>query len=415
LSDRLVAAQRPIRILDAIKWADGVEEAFFAKRAKELPPVTADYYAKRPLPFNPDRKRQEFHAIERDIRRRLGPNDAAGQIMTRMCAEYRDVVDLLVARGTRAFSPLSQRLYGSTADTCLAGVSTVSDLRRMMSAILDNLAPVTVFDGDEETLDAAETVAELSRRLAAFFRDPTAVRVRLSDGIVADAAAGTDYIKIRSDARFSPRDVRLLEVHEGWVHLGTAINGQNQPICTFLGKGPPSSTLTQEGLAVLTEIMSFASHPARVHRLTNRMAAVALAQAGANFLEVYRFFLQGDYPPREAYQHSMRVFRGSLPADYGPFTKDLCYAKGFQQVHSFMRLAVTRGMVRRVPLLFCGKTRLADVGTIAQLAEEGLVAPPRYVPPPFMDLHALSASLCKAESHSGPSTTCIEQNYEPEA
>jgi hypothetical protein len=98
LSDRLVEAQRPIRILDAIKWDDAVEEAFFAKDAKELPPVTADYYAKRPLPFDPDRKRTEFQTIERDIRRQLGPYNAAGQIMSRMCEEYREVVDLLVLR-----------------------------------------------------------------------------------------------------------------------------------------------------------------------------------------------------------------------------------------------------------------------------------------------------------------------------
>jgi hypothetical protein len=30
------------------------------------------------------------------------------------------------------------------------------------------------------------------------------------------------------------------------------------------------------------------------------------------------------------------------------------------------------------------------------LADEGLLAPPRYLPPPFADLHALSAWLCYA-------------------
>jgi uncharacterized protein (TIGR02421 family) len=411
LSDRLVEAQRPIRILDAIKWDDAIEAAFFARDAKELPPVTAEYYAKRPLPFDPDRKRQEFHTIERDIRRRLGPYNAAGQIMSRMCEEYREVVDLLVLRGTRAFSLISERLYGSSADSFHAGDPTLSDLGQMMSVILDNLSQEAPVASDAGTYDAPQTVEELSRRLAEFFGDPAAVRVRLSDGIVADAAAGTDYIKIRDDARFSPRDVRLLEVHEGWVHLGTTLNGQSQPVCTFLGKGPPSSTVTQEGLAVLTEIFSFASHPARVRRLTNRIEAVALAEAGANFLDVYRFFLQEGYPPRESYQHSMRVFRGSLPADHGPFTKDLCYSKGFVQIYNFMRLAVSRGMVRRVPLLFCGKTNLADVKTIAQLMEEGLVAPPRHVPPPFADLHALSAWLCYANFLNKMSTKRIEEDY----
>ena len=87
------------------------------------------------------------------------------------------------------------------------------------------------------------------------------IRVFESDGIVADAAAGADYIKIRSDAMFNSRDVRALEVHEGLVHVGTTLNGLNQPICTFLAKGPPSSTVTQEGLAILMEVIAFASLP----------------------------------------------------------------------------------------------------------------------------------------------------------
>src|SRR5205809_7911417 len=85
LSDRLVEAQRPIRILDAIKWDDDIERAFFEKGCLELPPVTPDYYTSRPLPFDPEQKLHELHLIERDIRRQLGEFNAPGQIMSRMC------------------------------------------------------------------------------------------------------------------------------------------------------------------------------------------------------------------------------------------------------------------------------------------------------------------------------------------
>src|SRR5207253_11001 len=104
LSDRLVEAQRPIRILDAIKWDDDTERAFFAAGGRELPPVTRDYYQARPLPFDAEQKLHEFHTIERDIRRQLGEYNAPGQIMARMCQEYREVVRLLTHRGTRAFA-----------------------------------------------------------------------------------------------------------------------------------------------------------------------------------------------------------------------------------------------------------------------------------------------------------------------
>lgn len=411
LSDRLVEAQRPIRILDAIKWDDDIEQAFFAKDCRELPPVTPEYYRSRPLPFDAEQKLHEFHMIERDVRRQLGEYNAAGQMMARMCEEYRQVVHLLTHRGTRAFAEISERLYGSASDSFHAGDPNLADLGHMMSDILDNLSHEAIFANNEPTYDSNQVVELLTERLAKYFGDPKMVRVQISDGIVADSAAGSDYIKIRANARFTEREVRLLEVHEGWVHVGTTLNGQRQPVCTFLSKGPPSSTITQEGLAVIMEIFTFASHPGRVRRLTNRIEGVAMAEAGANFLDVYEYFLEEGYDPRESYQHTMRIFRGSLPEGCGPFTKDLCYSKGFVLVYNFIRLAVSRGMVRRVPLLFCGKTTLADIKTIAQLVEEGMVEPPRFVPPQFSDLQALCAWMCYANFLNRMSLKRIEEDY----
>jgi uncharacterized protein (TIGR02421 family) len=410
LSDRLVEAQRPIRILDAIKWDDDIERAFLAKEGRELPPVTREYYLARPLPFDPEDKTKEFLDIERDIRRQLGQFNSAGQIMARMCREYRQVVQMLEHRGTHLFAEASERLYGSASDSFYAGDPTLADLGVMMSDILDNLSHETIFGHDEAAFDSGQAVLSLATRLQDYFQEPV-VRVKLSDGIVADAAAGSDYLKVRGDAHFSPRQLRLLEVHEGWVHLGTTLNGQNQPVCTFLSKGPPSSTVTQEGLAVITEILAFASHPGRVRRLTHRIEGVAMAESGANFLEVYRYFLAEGYDPRESYQHAMRIFRGSLPEGCGPFTKDLCYSKGFVLIYNYIRLAVSKGMVRRVPLLFCGKTNLADIKTLGQLVDEGLVVPPRFVPPPFADLHALSAWMCYANFLNRLSVKRIEDDY----
>lgn len=72
LSERIVAAQVPIRILDAVKWDDGVREGFFAQGAQALPAVDRDYYLARPLGFDPAAKKQELQAIERDITSQLG-------------------------------------------------------------------------------------------------------------------------------------------------------------------------------------------------------------------------------------------------------------------------------------------------------------------------------------------------------
>jgi len=219
------------------------------------------------------------------------------------------------------------------------------------------------------------------------------VQVQLSDGILADAAAGADLIRIRTNGKFSERDLRIFEVHEGWVHIGTTLNGKAQPICTFLSKGPPSSTVTQEGLAIISEIFTFASYPGRVRRLTDRITAIHLAEQGANFIDVFNFYRDKGVSEHESYGNATRVFRGSTP-DGGPFTKDLVYSKGFVSIYNYIRLAVRRGLLSRIPLLFLGKTTIEDLHVLADLIEEGIVVPPRFVPPQFADLAALTAWMC---------------------
>ena len=272
LSDQIVEAQRPIRILDAIKWDADVQKKFFESGCKEQPLVDQAYYENRPLGFDPVAKRLEFHELERQVSRQLGQFSPVGVILRRMCHEYRIVVRMLEARGLPEFASYSQQLYGSASDVFHAGDPTLADLGMMMSEALGKIDQKASLPTQEKTITGEEAVAILQERLNLAFPDPDRpIRVMLSDGIVSDAAAGTDYLKIRKEARFNMQDLRLLEVHEGWVHVGTTLNGMSQPICTFLSKGPPSATVTQEGLAIVMEIFAFASHPARLRRVTNRI------------------------------------------------------------------------------------------------------------------------------------------------
>ena len=115
-----------------------------------------------------------------------------------------------------------------------------------------------------------------------------------------------------------------------------------------------------------------------------------MAEDGANFFDVYQFYREQGLEEEDSYHSTMRVFRGSVP-DGGPYTKDLSYSKGFILIYNYMRLAVQRGLVTRIPLLFVGKTTLEDLHVLADLQDEGIVTPPKYVPPQFSDLAALSA------------------------
>lgn len=390
LSDRIIAAQKPIRILDAIKWDASIEEYFFSNHCKELPPINRDYYLQtNPLTFDPQEKIKEFQDIERSIRRILGPYSGVGSIMQRMCYEYLRVVEMLLARGTPRFTEISQELYGSSQDAFHVGAPNLKDLATLVSKSIVKIKKQVGSKADRKTYSSKETVRILQERLSKYFSDDN-IRVELSDGIIADASAGADKIKINERLKFSAREIRTFEIHEGWVHLATTLNGMAQPICTFLSKGPPSSTVTQEGLAIITEIFTFSSYPARVGRLTNRISAVSMAEEGANFLEVFEFFRDRGMSRKDSYQSAVRVFRGSAPAN-GPYTKDLAYSKGFILIYNFMRLSVQRGLINRIPLLFVGKTTLEDLHILLDLQEEGILVPPKYIPPQFDDLAALSA------------------------
>src|SRR5690606_36516172 len=261
-------------------------QGFFAAGGRQLPKVDPAYYEGRPLAFDSSAKKEEFQNIERHITRQLGQFNPVGQIMRRMCKEYRMVIRMLEARGTADFGLISQELYGAASDAFHAGDPTLADLGLMLSDYLNNIAERGDLEDEAKTLTAKDAVEMLQQRLALVFGDDT-IRVLESDGIVADAAAGADYIKVRADAMFNERDVRALEVHEGMVHVGTTLNGLNQPICTFLAKGPPSSTVTQEGLAILMEVIAFASYPSRLRKLTNRTRAIHMAEEGADFLQVF--------------------------------------------------------------------------------------------------------------------------------
>jgi uncharacterized protein (TIGR02421 family) len=413
LSDRIVKAQGPIRILDAIKWDDDVQRTFFDQKFLKQPAVDETYYQHIPLNFDTDELRKTFQQINRDIFSRLGLVDPAGNIMSRMCREYLRVIDMLEARGTSEFSVIAHELYGRSEDTFHAGGPSVADLGKMLDLSLRQIDQRMFLEKSPKTIPTREAVPKLQQWLDMVFTDPKSrVRVIESDGIVADAAAGSDYIKLRSNTFFSERDLRGLEAHEGWVHVGTTLNGKLQPTCSFLCKGTPSDTITQEGLAVFIEIISFNSHPARLRRIADRVRAIQFAEQGATFLDIFHLFASEGRSAEEAYAATARVFRGSTPV-LGPFTKDLSYSKGFILVYNFIRLAVRSGKLDRIPLLFCGKLAIEDMGTLARLAERGIVVPPKYMPPPLADLNAITAWMAYSNFLNKIDLKLIEADLAP--
>lgn len=387
-STRLMEAQKPIRLLDAIRWDSKILEEVKKSKYRELPKVNAETYEKISLGFDPQEKMAELQAILEDIEREIGSEDALAKILLQTCKEYQDLVRMLLVRGKPEFYDFSKQLYGSPKDFFLGSKSTVKDLGLHLYNILSSVDDNKLGDAGADILDAATAVSDLNERFARNFPGEN-VRVYASDEMVADAAATAKSIKLKGSARFFRRDIDILEVHEGWVHMGTTINGLEQRIAKWLYKGPPRVSATQEGLAVMMEIFSFVSSPRRARKINDRVLAIDKAEDGANFLEVLEYFRTEGYEEDDCLIATQRVFRGGVIEGGHPFTKDISYCKGFVENYNFIRACIEAGKSEMLPFLFAGKMHITDVPVIYQKFKEGIVDPPKFLPPFFRDLNSL--------------------------
>lgn len=391
-SKRLIEAQRKITILDAIKWTDDIQQDFFANQFKKQPKVTEVYYEKMPLPYTVSEKKEEFRSIIRDVQNQFGNFSAISRLITERCQEYMQALNMLEVRGKAEFSEIAIELYGNPKDVFYPSGPRLAEMGTVLFDLLTKLDYELKNELDEKIYTAQQAREMLAENLGRYFQDPNRVKVIVSNELVADASAGADTIRLNDGRMFSPRDLRCLEVHEGWVHIGTTLNGSAQPYCHFLAKGSPSCSVLQEGLAVLIEVITMSSYPSRFRRITNRVVAMEKVLDGATFLDIFHYFLSCGTSEIESYSQTVRIFRGSTP-EGGPFTKDLSYAKGFILAFTFILYAMAEHQFDAVDLLFVGKLSLEDIPLLIELRDIGLLEHPKYLPPQIADKAALSSLM----------------------
>lgn len=406
LAQRVLDAQRPIRILQALRWPAEVEDQWLRTKQRELPKATYE----DGLGFDPEAKAREIEGILRDAERELGSSDRLGQILRATAEEYRMVVRMLMARGTKDFYAFSRRLYGSPKDMFPDGKTSVREMGFVLYDLLTAVGGERLGPLQEKDITADMAALELNARFDRFF-GMASIRVQVDDSLLADAAAGSDYVKIRSGATFTRRDIDILEAHEGWVHVATSLNGQAQPVARWLSKGPPRTTAVQEGLAALVEIFTFRSTPRRAKKLNDRILAVDKAEDGASFLDVFEWYRTEGYDEEECFQNARRVFRGGMLEGGGPFTKDACYCKGIVLNYAFMRAAIQQDKAYLIPFLFVGKVAHEDIPVLHAHVTDGIIRPPPYLPPLFDDMNGLAIWMCYSSFFSRLGGTAIAEHY----
>jgi uncharacterized protein (TIGR02421 family) len=382
-SAEILDAQRPIRVLRTLSWSEDVERQFFAAEGKELPRPTYR------IPAELGTSLERFRALAA----RLTGQSEIERFLRDTCASMATAARMLAAVGTKEFYFHSVELYGRPASLSSDRKTTNLDLAQHFDQVIAGFAPA-LEAVDHPTITAEDAATTLRQRFGEFFGRE--IRVSLVDDVVANASASGDEIKIKRGAMFSARDLRQIEFHEGHVHMATALNGKAQPLTTFVGVPSPRTTSTQEGLAVLTEFLTQSTSLPRIRRLSDRTLAIQMAEEGADFLDLYRFFLGRGNDEGTAFDNARRVCRGGLVEGGAPFTKDVCYLDGLLRVTNFLRIALVKGQTEFVRLLFAGKLAVEDVPLFGRLLREGLVREPAFLPAWAQDLAYLTAFMAYA-------------------
>lgn len=365
-------AARRLRVLRTLAWAPGVAEQFFASGAQELPKV-------RYRPFNAG---PTLEYVQK-ARRLLGARTLPEQWLRRGAADIEQSAHMLASVGTPDFFRYGRELYGAPTDPMLDGTTTSLALANRLDRILARVDPEGM-GPPVEPLDAqalATRLGEVTRALLGEHAPPVVVVKHLS----AKAVAGTRRVCVNAQARFTEADVQQLLMHEAMVHVATGLNGRAQRKLPLLEVGHPGTTRTQEGLAVFSELISGAMTPHRFRRLAGRVRAIQMSIDGANFIEVYRFFLERTDDPEQSFEDARRVFRGGVLTGGAPFTKDGVYLDGLLRVYNFLRAAIWLHRNDVVPLLFCGRLDLEDIPALALLTRQKICRPPQFLPPWALD------------------------------
>lgn len=370
VSPLLVEARKKASLLEKIAWPRDVEERFFAAGADRLPEIS----------YSIDRDGLSAHAKE--LGRALGriEGDDAIAAWLRACVSSQiDSTRLLLSVGTKAFGERSREIYGSARSQFFSRRARNIDLAEHLLRRLSVHGWDEAEDAEEERVTARVFAEELQARIDKR-RPKLDVTVELDPATQAKVIAGMKKVKVRPDATFSSWEADGLYYHEVETHALSAHNGAAQPEVPFLSSGGPRTTLTQEGIAVFSELENRVLGAARLERLAIRVKLVAMAEDGATFLDLHRFLVDRGSAPREAYFDAARICRGGLVTGGAPFTKDAVYLAGLLHVHAFLAAFVRGGFRDETELLVCGRIALDDMPALAELRALGILERPKHRP-----------------------------------
>ena len=381
ISDLLYQASRSMRVLSHLSWDASVKQRFFANNAKALPIVSYEKYDAT----------EALNIIEA-VGTKLKSANPIDRWLSGIAGDLKNTAKLLQSTDTQDFYKHSCALYGTPLTPLVDQTNTSLGLANQLTDLFAGFDSIDLGMPKVAAINADTVATAMTKATQSMFGEQAPV-ISVVDTLSANALAGATRIRIRQGAQFTDKDIQQLINHEAYIHVATALNGRNQDDLKILASSYPGTTRTQEGLAVFAEFITGSMDIDRMHRLADRVIAIQMAVDGADFLQVYQYFLDRIGEPDQSFENTRRVFRGGVLTGGAPFTKDIVYLDGLLRVHNFMRSMVATKRTDVLRMLFCGKLDLEDIPVLCELASMGLCKPAKYLPPWASDLRFLLAYL----------------------
>lgn len=388
LDGRLVSIAKKIRLLGTLSWPSHLLDTFLEGWRRGAP--------KLPEPPNELPLHDENLVALAELRKGIDQGDPVGRFLDDTAGSYAMAARMLDVRGSAEFLELGRVLYGMPHDPLPGSQRTHLDAAEQLLSATASLKDAGVRLEPDYVISSEGAREEMQTQLDAFFGEGV-VRAVVDPELGSKAAAGGKNVRIRGNTGFSHGEIAQLLEHEAYVHTATALNGRNQPVLTSMSLAAPRSTLTQEGLATVAELVTRTIDIARLRRIALRIKAIAMALDGADFVDVFRFFLDEGQSEDESVRSAMRVFRGGDLRGKYVFTKDVVYVQGLVAVHTFLRKAIASHRPVLIERMFAGRIHLSDVLSLEEDFESGLIVPPKYLPKWARDVPTLAAYLAFAQ------------------
>jgi uncharacterized protein (TIGR02421 family) len=384
LDEAVVKASRRIKVLNALAWPVGVEEKFLAdwrKGQARLPVVT----------ITPPNVKDNVVALD-EISWRCDLGDPVEKFLSETALSYANAGRMLMNVGTPDFTTFSIKLYGRPDFVYKHQGITAVDGAKFFLGVTESLLGNAHVQPTLTDISATDLAGWLRAEVDEFFQHDS-VEVFVDQTLSSKALAGATRIRVRGSAQFSSLDKDQLLYHEAFVHTATQLNGRKQLNLRSLGLGAPRTTRTQEGIAVMAELITLAMDITRLRRIALRVVAVKMALDGADFIELFKFFLDAGQSEEESVRSAQRIFRGGAVRGGVVFTKDAVYLQGLMEVHTFCRVAIRDNRPNLVRNLFAGRLTMGDALRLDPLFQSGWLIPPAYIPLWASDLRRLAAVM----------------------